>query len=327
MFDDDGPRPGHRNTVPRNARGGRVSIPAWPFHADDDLLAACAAGDQQALGALYDRYGSVAYGLALRILGDASLCAGRRARGIRGGLAEAANLEWSRGTASSWVLTMVHRHALDLARSQRGPRRFDASSDLPEAMGSGALLRRERRRRPCTSGGATRGAGAFATLSTAERQVLDLAYWRGLARSGDLKRARDPVRDREEPRVERFSAHLREALGPCARPRRLVRMSHRSSAPSLMPNDQTGRRVASRSAATSVDIRARSVRPGPGRPRGRSPRSRRRPAARASRMGRPRHAEPDRDRHRADRAHRRRNRGRPDASEPRAPVTPASETA
>jgi RNA polymerase sigma-70 factor, ECF subfamily len=37
---------------------------------DDDLLVACAQGDEQALGSLYDRFGKVAYGLALRVLRD-----------------------------------------------------------------------------------------------------------------------------------------------------------------------------------------------------------------------------------------------------------------
>jgi RNA polymerase sigma-70 factor, ECF subfamily len=40
---------------------------------DDRLIAAVAGGDEQALAALYDRFGGVAYGLAFRILRDASL--------------------------------------------------------------------------------------------------------------------------------------------------------------------------------------------------------------------------------------------------------------
>ena len=41
--------------------------------SDEDLLEAIAVGDESALGALYDRFGRAAYGVALRILRDRAL--------------------------------------------------------------------------------------------------------------------------------------------------------------------------------------------------------------------------------------------------------------
>jgi hypothetical protein len=38
--------------------------------ADPDLVAQLAAGSQEALAELYDRYGRLAYSVALRVLGD-----------------------------------------------------------------------------------------------------------------------------------------------------------------------------------------------------------------------------------------------------------------
>lgn len=40
---------------------------------DTALLLACSNGDEQALGSLYDRYGKLGYGVALRVLRDAAL--------------------------------------------------------------------------------------------------------------------------------------------------------------------------------------------------------------------------------------------------------------
>ena len=41
--------------------------------SDEELLEAIAPGDHDALGALYDRFGRVAYGLAFRVLRDQEL--------------------------------------------------------------------------------------------------------------------------------------------------------------------------------------------------------------------------------------------------------------
>ena len=41
--------------------------------SDEALLEAVAGNDEAALGELYDRFGRIAYGLAVRILRDASL--------------------------------------------------------------------------------------------------------------------------------------------------------------------------------------------------------------------------------------------------------------
>jgi RNA polymerase sigma-70 factor, ECF subfamily len=147
---------------------------------DQDLLAACAEGDEQALGALYDRFGTVAYRLALRILRDAALAEDAVQEAFLTVWRQAANFDRSHGKASTWILTLVHRRAVDLVRRQA---RFNALPDQLEEVAAQAVVTesadddvelREARREV---------QAALATLSTAEREVLDLAYWGGLTQS------------------------------------------------------------------------------------------------------------------------------------------------
>jgi RNA polymerase sigma factor (sigma-70 family) len=147
---------------------------------DHDLLTACAEGDEQALGSLYDRYGKVAYGLALRIVRDAALAEDAVQEAFLAVWRQAGSFDRCRGKPSTWILTLVHRRAVDLVRSQS---RFNALPDrlevtapqaaVAKSAGDDVELREARRE----------AQAALATLSSAERQVLDLAYWGGLTQS------------------------------------------------------------------------------------------------------------------------------------------------
>ena len=181
---------------------------------DHDLLAACAEGDEQALGSLYDRFGTVAYRLALRVLRDAALAEDAVQEAFLAVWRQAASFDSSRGKASTWILTLVHRRAVDLVRRQA---RF---SELPDQLGvmapqavvsesadDDAVLREAR----------GEVQAALATLSKAEREVLDLAYWGGLTQSEIATKLGIPsgtVKSRT------FSAlrHLREALSQVPEP-------------------------------------------------------------------------------------------------------------
>jgi RNA polymerase sigma factor (sigma-70 family) len=147
---------------------------------DHDLLAACAQGDEQALGSLYDRFGTVAYRLALRVLRDPTLAEDAVQEAFLAVWRQAASFDRSRGKPSTWILTLVHRRAVDLVRRQT---RFNALPDQLEAVEPPAdvadspdddIALREAR---------SEVRAALATLSKAERDVLSLAYWGGLTQS------------------------------------------------------------------------------------------------------------------------------------------------
>jgi RNA polymerase sigma factor (sigma-70 family) len=214
VFDRDGPRSNHVVTVPRNTRASRVSTPgmADSIRDEDDLLVACAEGDERALGLLYDRLGRIAYGLALRVLRDAALAEDAVQEAFLAVWRQAATFDRSRGSASTWILTLVRRRAVDLVRSQV---RFNALHVQLEAMGPQGVD--TERVVDDVALRETRGEvqAALATLSRAEREVLGLAYWCGLTQS-EIATVLGIPRGTVKSRTFNAMARLREALSQVA---------------------------------------------------------------------------------------------------------------
>ena len=99
--------------------------------ADEALLASMAAGEEAALGELYDRFGAAAYRMALRIVRDpgfaedvvqeAFLCVWRTA----------STFDPSRRTAKGWLLMFVHRRAVAHPRNPLLMAGFSVSGARP----------------------------------------------------------------------------------------------------------------------------------------------------------------------------------------------------
>lgn len=197
-------------TVARNTRPGRVSTVgmARSTPGDEDLLTACADGDEQALGSLYDRFGTVAYRLALRLVRDAALAEDVVQEVFLTVWRQADRFDPSLGNASTWILTLVHRRAVDHVRRQA---RFNALPDRLEVMARQTVagstdddvaLREARRE----------AQAALATLTSAQREVLELAYWGGLTQS-EIATALGIPSGTVKSRTFTALARLREALG------------------------------------------------------------------------------------------------------------------
>jgi RNA polymerase sigma-70 factor, ECF subfamily len=153
---------------------------------DEELLAAIAAGDEQALAELYDRLGGVAYRLAVRILRDTALAQDAVQDAFLGVWRTAVAFDPARGKASTWLLTLVHRRAVDLVRRE-DRRRADPLDDAPIASGDAtdesAEVREERRR----------VQAALAQLQPDQREALELAYYGGLTQSELAERLGVPL--------------------------------------------------------------------------------------------------------------------------------------
>jgi RNA polymerase sigma-70 factor (ECF subfamily) len=131
------------------------------------------AGDDDAIRALYRRFGRPVYTVGLRLLGtreaadeltqDVFLTAWRKA----------ARFDPARGRLSTWLMTIAHNLAIDRLRRETGVTRptlvlVDEVPDIPGVDEEEALLDRDAALR------------AISTLSEAERRLLVRAYFRGL---------------------------------------------------------------------------------------------------------------------------------------------------
>ena len=86
--------------------------------SDSELAAGLAAGDESALAGLFDRYGALAYGVALRVLGDP----GRAEDAVQDAFLKlwrgAAGFDATRGTLRGWLVTAVRNRSIDMLRGR-----------------------------------------------------------------------------------------------------------------------------------------------------------------------------------------------------------------
>jgi RNA polymerase sigma factor (sigma-70 family) len=185
------------------------SMPRDLAHLSDEAVLALVAGsDEAALGELYDRFGGAAYGLARRILRDPELAEDAVQDAFLAIWRTASRFDRTRASAPGWVMTLVHRRAVDIVRREQS-RRTDlldeaapTGADEPSAEDA-AWLRLERER----------VQEALRLLPPAQRETLELAYYGGLTQTQLAERLGRPL---GTIKSQMFSglATLRDLLAP-----------------------------------------------------------------------------------------------------------------
>jgi RNA polymerase sigma factor (sigma-70 family) len=173
--------------------------------SDEAVVALVARSDEEALAELYDRFGRVAYGLALRIVRDEKLAEDAVQEAFLTVWRNADRFMPERGKASTWLLTLVHRRAVDLVRRE-DRRRADPLPETTELTSGDsaeddAWLRFERER----------VQAALRQLPDQQREALELAYYGGFSQSELAERLGQPV-GTIKSRMFTGLARLRELL-------------------------------------------------------------------------------------------------------------------
>jgi RNA polymerase sigma factor (sigma-70 family) len=175
--------------------------------SDEALVAVVARGDENALAELYDRVGRMAYGLAFRVLRDAKLAEDAVQEGFLAVWRKAASFSPERAKASTWILTLVHRRAVDMVRSEQRRRTesYDAGSG-PEpgaepSAEDAAWLHFDR----------MRVQEALGQLPDIQRESIELAYYGGYSQSELAERLGVPL-GTIKSRMFAGLARLRELL-------------------------------------------------------------------------------------------------------------------
>jgi RNA polymerase sigma factor (sigma-70 family) len=154
--------------------------------SDEEILDAIASGDDAALAALYDRFGRVAYGLAYRILRDQALAEDAVQEAFLAVWRSADTYRRERAKPATWILTLVHRRAVDLVRREHR-RRGEPLEEMPEAVGDAVAEEVDIRERRATV------QTALAQLPEDQRQALELAYYGGYTQSELAERLGVPL--------------------------------------------------------------------------------------------------------------------------------------
>jgi RNA polymerase sigma-70 factor (ECF subfamily) len=145
--------------------------------SDEALVALVARNDETALAELYDRVGRVAYGLAFRVLRDDRLAEDAVQEAFLGVWRTAAGFRADRAKATTWILTLVHRRAVDLVRREERRRAepLDETHDVAttDSAEDVAWLGLERER----------VQNGLRQLPNVQREAIELAYYGGFSQS------------------------------------------------------------------------------------------------------------------------------------------------
>jgi RNA polymerase sigma-70 factor, ECF subfamily len=141
----------------------------------DDLLRQVARGDEQAFRALYDQLTARVYGLARRVVRDPAQAEEVAQEALVEVWRTAARFDPAKGSATSWVLTITHRRAVDRVRSaqsgaDRERRVAAASVDTPydDVVEEVTASLEQQQVRRCLQG-----------LTELQREAITLAYYDG----------------------------------------------------------------------------------------------------------------------------------------------------
>jgi RNA polymerase sigma-70 factor, ECF subfamily len=153
-----------------------VAIRVVEGSSDVELAEALAAGDVAALAQLYDRYGSLAYSVSIRILGDP----GKAEDVVQDAFLKlwhsASRFDSHRGSLRSWVITAVRNRSIDYLRGRSAHERQEREIPVEaEARGAGSDPWRE------VAASIERDVikEALGSLPPEQRQAVDLAYFGG----------------------------------------------------------------------------------------------------------------------------------------------------
>ena len=176
--------------------------------SDEALVALLVRGDESALAELYDRLGVVAYGIAYRVLRDERLAEDAVQEGFLAVWRSAAAYRAERAKARTWIVTLVHRRAVDLVRREERrraePLDLVARQEPSDPAGSAedeAWLGFER----------DRVQQALRLLPDSQREAIELSYYGGYSQSELAERLGLPL-GTIKSRMFAGLARLREAL-------------------------------------------------------------------------------------------------------------------
>ncbi len=153
------------------------------------LLMRVARGDEGALAHLYDRLAPLAYGLSLRITGDAALAQDAVQDAFLRVWDRAEGFDIGRGSARAWVLRIVRNATIDQLRSRDAKVRAEQragghDSEAPPAPPDELAIGAER---------AASLRAVLAELPPQQRHLIEIAYFQGLSHSEIAAREQLPL--------------------------------------------------------------------------------------------------------------------------------------
>ena len=159
---------------------------------DQELLARIAAGEKDALEAIYERHSSAIYSLARYMLRSEAVAEEATQEAFLNIWLKASTYNSSRGHPKAWIMSVAHHKFIDIIRSRRraeaisDPKEYETLDLLPsQQITTDELvvqnLEAERVRR------------ALEQLPATQQEVVSLAYFGGLSQTEIAARLGQPL--------------------------------------------------------------------------------------------------------------------------------------
>lgn len=173
-----------------------------------ELLKRSSRGDESAFAEWYDATSSRAFGLAVRVLRDRALAEEVTQETYLDCWRHASRFDPAKGSALAWLLTIVHRKAVDRVRSAESAGRRDAAYGHREIT----VAHDETAESATASIEATRVRSALADLTTRQREAVELAFLGGYTHTEVAAMLELPL-GTAKTRIRDGLIRLRDALG------------------------------------------------------------------------------------------------------------------
>jgi RNA polymerase sigma-70 factor (ECF subfamily) len=173
-----------------------------------ELLRRASRGDEGAFAEWYDATSARAFGLAVRVLRDRAQAEEVTQESYLDCWRHAARFDSAKGSAISWLLTIVHRKAVDRVRSAEASGRRDAAYGQREM----SVAHDETAEAAAASMEAARVRAALADLTTKQREAVELAFLGGYTHTEVATMLDLPV-GTAKTRIRDGLIRLRDALG------------------------------------------------------------------------------------------------------------------
>lgn len=147
-------------------------------------MSAIRSGDQSAMAALYDRYSSIVYSVALRVLGDTGAAEDVLQDVFMQLWRNPSAFDASRGSLGAWLAVIARNRAIDALRKRRPENDIE---NIVISVETDMASEADRAR------SAERVRSLLGSMPAAQRSTLEMAYFEGLTHTEIAAKTGEPL--------------------------------------------------------------------------------------------------------------------------------------
>ena len=148
------------------------------------MISAIRSGDQSAMAALYDRYSSIVYSVALRVVGDTGSAEDILQDVFMQLWRNPGLFDSSRGSLGAWLAVIARNRAIDALRKRRPESDIE---DVVISVETDLASEADRAR------SAEKIRGVLSSMPAAQRAALEMAYFEGLTHTEIAAKTGEPL--------------------------------------------------------------------------------------------------------------------------------------